>query len=71
MKRKQNYLVSVMHRATVDAHVLAENREQAKEKALQKFFGSAEMDSDFVNLEPIIHKVKCLGTAEKTKVRKR
>lgn len=70
MKRKQKYIVSVMHRATIDVAVQALNREDAKTKALFKFHSSAEIDSDFMNLDPVIHRVKCLGTAEKTKSRK-
>ena len=71
MKRKQKYIVSVLHRAAIDAIVIAENREDAKKKALAKFFSAKEMDSDFVNREPIIESVRCLGTAEKTKARKK
>lgn len=71
MKRKQKYIVSVLHRAAIDAIVIAENREEAKRLALKKFFSAKDMDSDFVNREPIIESVRCLGTAEKTKARKK
>lgn len=69
MKRKQIYRVRVLHRATIDAVVEAENRDIAKKKALEKFHSAADMDSDFHNLPPTIHSLVCLGTAEKTKPR--
>ena len=70
MKRKQVYTVTIMHRAVVDFKIKAHNRDEAKILGLAAFENGEQLENDFTNLEAIVHKVKCLGTAENTKKRK-
>lgn len=69
MKREQNYEVTITHKAHAKVLVRAASRELAKKEALRRYHSDYDIELINDSEGDKATKVKCLGTAEKTKKR--